>query len=350
MTRRPGLELTKTTTDEVAHYYDNLTGNSITSKGNRFRAILNNNEFRFIIPLAPPKRVAGLFRIGRRALRLDKSNAVFNHSRDGIIVLYQGKIFFFDLQSRLLRMVGQLKQCRNVLHCGISVTEDSIVFGEYGANPNRDAVPVWRSTDDGRTWQVVYEFPAGSIKHVHGVYCDPYSNSLWIPTGDFSGECYLFEVRDRNFQSIVRHGDGEQRWRAVNIFFDPDRIVWAMDSQLQESRLQVFDRATGNLDELRGFEGPVWYSKRFTDGSAVLQTTVEIGDGVKSSYAHVFFSEDLVHWTEVARFRKDLWPKRYFKSGVIAFADGPQTRDDFVMFGEALRGMDGTVFQARIIS
>lgn len=342
------LELFRQTSDEVAHYFDSATGDKIVSIGNKFRALLNGCEHRFTVPLKGKNNLASRFRLSRRALRLDKSNAFFNHARDGIVVLYQGQIVFYDLKTGTLSEIGRLTQCRNVLHRGVAVTETGIFFGEYGANPDRKTVPVWRSTDEGRSWHIIYEFPAGLIKHVHGVYADPFSRSLWIPTGDFSGECFVFEVRDPDFRDVVRHGDGEQRWRPVSMFFDPDRIVWAMDSQLETSHLQVFDRASGQLKEMRGFEGPVWYSKHFTDGSAVLQTTVEIGDGVKSNYSHVYFSEDLTTWTEVARYRKDNWPMRYFKFGVVAFADGPQDRDNFVMFGEALRGMDGRVYHARI--
>jgi hypothetical protein len=58
---------------------------------------------------------------------------------------------------------------------------------------------------------MVNEFPAGSIKHVHGVYTDPYSDRLWIPTGDFAGECYLYST-DEEFRELMAHGDGQQSW------------------------------------------------------------------------------------------------------------------------------------------
>ncbi len=114
-----------------------------------------------------------------------------------------------------------------------------------------------------------------------------------------------------------------------------------MDSQIEISYLQEFDRATGTLTRLMEFPGPVWYSKQFIDGSALLQTTVEIGPGVKSDHAHLFWSRDNREWTELERYKKDLWPMRFFKFGVLSFADGPQTIDDFVLFGEGLVGMDG---------
>jgi hypothetical protein len=193
----------------------------------------------------------------------------------------------------------------------------------------------------------VHEFPGGSIKHVHGVYTDPYSDRLWIPTGDFAGECYLYST-DEAFRELTSHGDGQQRWRPVSLLFAPQSIYWGMDSQLETSYLCEFRRASGELIRHRPFPGPVWYSKQLQDGWAVLQTTVEIGPGVLDGCARIFVSRDLQDWRDVAHFRKDFWTMRYFKFGVVAFAAGPQTADDFVIFGEALRGLDGSALRVAL--
>lgn len=332
---------------EVVHHYESGGGDFIFSTGNRFRGARDGEPFAFDAPLGAPKRALSGLRLARRALRIDKGNAVFNRRRDGVAVLYDGRVHFYDLASRRLVPAGRLRQCRNILHRGIAVTDDGLYFGEYGANREREAVPVWRSTDDGRSWRVAYEFPAGSIKHVHGVFVDPHSDRLWLPTGDFAGECYVVEA-NRDFSEVTWHGDGTQRWRPVGMFFEPERIVWPMDSQLETSYLQVFDRATGTLARHRDFPGPVWYTKRLDDGVALLQTTVEIGDGVKSDRAHVFASRDLLEWTEVGAWKKDRWPMRYFKFGVLAFADGAQSSDDFALFGEGLEGIDGRALRASL--
>jgi hypothetical protein len=346
----PRLHINFSEDAEIAHYYESTTGDKITSTGNHIHVVHAGRTHRITLPVRPWQRLPLTFRLLRRALRFDKANVLFNHNRDGVVAIYGSNIYFYDLASRQLSWTGRLRQCRNVLHCGIAVSPDGIFFGEYGANPDRVSVPIWKSADDGRSWNIVYEFPAGSIRHIHGVFVDPYSDSFWITTGDFRGECFVFEVRDHDFGEIIRHGDGTQRWRPVGMFFEPDRLIWAMDSQLETSHLQIFDRANGSLTQGRAFPGPVWYSKRFTDGSAALQTTVEVGDGVKSSDSHIFYSRNLITWDEVARFRKDRLPVRYFKFGVIGFAEGPQSPDDFPIFGEALQGLDGQVKYASIVS
>lgn len=332
---------------ESVYYYDSETSDTVTSIGNRFSARLDGREYRFSIPV-PSRFMPFLpFRLCRRALRLDMANVVVNHDRSGLVILYQGLLFFFDLADQSIRQVGRMRHCRNVLYNGIAVTEKGIYFGEYGANTDRAAVPVWCSRDGGRSWNVVHEFAQGSIKHVHGVYVDPFSELLWIPTGDFDGECFLHCV-DEDFGMLETFGNGTQQWRPVSLLFEQDKILWGMDSQLETSYLQEFDRATGTLTRHNEFPGPVWYSKQFADGNALLQTVVEVGPGVKSDHAHLYASRDNRAWDEVVRYEKDRWPMRFFKFGVLSFADGPQTSDDFVLFGEGLVDMDGKAVIASV--
>lgn len=344
-TAMPSLVVREQLPGEVAHHYDSGGGDYILSTANRFTVFRGGRESRFEVPLRTSRKLFSSSRVTRRLMRIDKSNAVFNKQRDGVVVLYDGVIYFFDLIRQSLAVAGRLTQCRNVLHGGIAVTDHGIYFGEYGANAARDPVPIWRSKDGGRSFEIVYRFPAGSIRHIHGVYCDPYTDSLWVPTGDFAGECFIAEAKDPDFREVKLHGDGTQKWRTVGLVFEPDRIVWVMDSQLETSHLESFDRSTGALREYRAFPGPVWYCKQMADGVVLLQSTVEIGAGVQSDHAHVFMSDDGSCWHEVAKWRKDPLPMPYFKSGVVAFADGTQTSDDFLVFGEGLRDLDGRILK-----
>jgi len=342
------LEIIEEIDGEIAHFYEPCTSTNLFSKANTFFGMLNGEPFKFTVSISPKKKAFTIFRYTRRLLRLDKSSAIFNHKKDGIIVLYQGSIYFYDLKRRKLEIAGQLRQCRNVLHSGIAVTKNGIYFGEYGANVDREPVPVWKSLDDGRSWSVVYEFSAGKIKHVHGVYHDKFTNDLWIPTGDFAGECFLVNVSKENFDNLTFFGDGTQNWRPVSLFFDEKKIYWGMDTQLETSYLQVFDRSTKEIKKGQEFPGPVWYSKQFTDNLAILATTVEIGPGSKINNANIYGSTNFLIWSELKSFRKDLLPKRFFKFGVISFADGNQDSTDFVMHGEALTKFDGKILKARI--
>lgn len=331
---------------EIIHHYDSDSGDMIKSTGNSFSIITNKQEINFLIP--GQIKFLMNFRIIRRFLRYDKANAVFNWKRDGVVVLYQWKIYFFDLQTKQLNFIDNLKQCRNVLHGGLAVTSHGIYFGEYGHNQKRDPVPIWKSGDDGRNFKIIKELTEQKIKHIHGIYSDKFSESLWIVTGDFDGECFVIEVSDQDFLQLKWHGDGSQKWRPVSLFFMPEKVIWVMDSPIQKAYLQIFDRKDGSITEGQYFPGPVWYSKQFESGDAILQTSVEIGDEVKSKDSIIFYSNNLVDWEEVYRFKKDFLPMPFFKFGVIAFADGKQSKDDFVLFGEALSFLDGVAIKASI--
>jgi hypothetical protein len=330
---------------EILHFLDSENGDFIASRGRIFHVGTGNKIYRIALPLSAKGRLLSSSRIARRALRLDKSNAVFVENRTAVVFAYQGGLYRWSVDAPEIEQTGALKQCRNVLHQGIAVIrEHRVLFGEYGNNAGREPVPIWSSSDAGRSWSVAYEFPARSIKHVHGVYQDPFTEYVWIPTGDFEGECFIYRA-DPDFRQVDRYGDGTQAWRTVGLMFAPDRISWIMDSQLQTSHLYHFDRRSGSLQRGQSFPGPVWYVKQLQDNVALAQSTCEIGPGVQSDSAHLFASRDYETWIEVVKFRKDSWPMRYFKFGVLAFADGPQTSQNFALFGEALHGFDG---QARI--
>ena len=332
---------------EIVHYYEPEKNAVIKSSGRHFNVCLGHKEWSFSLPLSLSLVVFSLFRISRRLLRLDKSNAVFTYKKEAIVVLYRGNIWRYCLEDSSLTQVGVLKNFRNALHGGIAVTPRGIYVGEYGSNSERNSVSIINSSDNGYSWATIYTFPKGSIKHVHGVYFDSYTGRLWIPTGDFNGECFLISA-NYNFTDVIKYGDGTQKWRAVGLFFKEKEVVWGMDSPLEVSFIQRFDRKEGTLTKGVGFPGPVWYVKQLSDGVSLLQTSVEIGAGVSSNSSHVYASIDLENWHRVASFKKDFWPMPYFKWGVISFADGEQSSQDFAIFGEALDAFDGVAFAAKL--
>jgi hypothetical protein len=57
---------------------------------------------------------------------------------------------------------------------------------------------------------------------------------------------------------------------------------------------------------------------------------------------------DLETWEDVHQFKHDGLPKRYFKFGVVGFAEGPQSAASFYIFLEALQGLDGKTVRCRL--
>jgi hypothetical protein len=324
---------------EIIHFYDGHC--CIWSRHNQVVVERDRVEYRLQLPSEPLDHIAGWSRIGRRALRLDKCNVVpADDDFETLVIVRQGNVFHYDSRDDSLKQTLQLQNCRNVLHQSIARDGEELFLGEYGANGSRDSVPVYKSCDGGRSWDVIHEFSPGKIKHTHGCYFDPFEEKIWVLTGDFKGECFMLKA-DRNFKDVEILGDGSQDWRACNLFFGPNSIYWMMDSQLETSFVMHLPRRASKPRRVRALPGPAWYIKALDDDVFLGATSCEVGPGVHDNFAHLYASSNLENWQECERFAHDRLPKRYLKFGVIGFADGRQSSDRFAMFGEGLSGFDG---------
>ncbi|HEY4308554.1 MAG TPA: hypothetical protein VGN12_03790 [Pirellulales bacterium] len=335
---------------EIAHYASKDV--IVTTFAQHIRVRHQGQTQTFTLPVSSWERPLLPFRLLRRGARLDKCNVV-PRFQDGrlvaLVAIRHGHVYRIEYPSGDMTETLRLKRCRVTLHQSICETPDGdLYFGEYGANKDRQSVPLYRSRDDGRSWEMIYEFPAGSIKHIHGCFWDPYEERVWVCTGDFENENVVMSA-DKDFKSVEKYGDGSQCWRTCAPIFLPDAVVWGMDSQLETSHCCRFDRKTKTLEKLQPFPGPIWYVKQTTDGWYVTASSNEIGVGVLDDCAHIFASRDALDWKPVYKSRKDRWSKRWLKFGVFGFADGPQSSQDFWMFAEALVGLDGRTFRCALV-
>jgi hypothetical protein len=294
----------------------------------------------------PIKNIFGLVRLFRRALRLDKCNVCL--ANGNLVIIRLGVVYFYDSGNDQLTETLKLRNCRNVLHQSINVTpEGYIYFGEYGNNGDRKSVPVYCSKDGGRSWEEIYTFPEGSIKHIHGCYYDRYTDKIWVCTGDFKGENWLLAA-DKNFETVKKYGDGQQKYRTCNLIFRKDEVHWLMDSQLEPSHHIIFNRKTETITIGQKLMGPIWYMKELGNDNYLAASTQEFGDGVLDDKVHLYHSTDLKEWKSIKQFEHDGLPKKYFKFGVIGFADGTQTPEEFYMFFEAVKNFDGLALKCSL--
>ena len=334
------LRIQRTLNQEICHYADpSLT---ITSRYNQIFVKSRGHQYMVQLPEdALWKRVVSPSRLARRALRLDKCN-VRPVGKD-LVIIRQGRVFHYAGESHKLTFTMQLKNCRNILHQSIAVRNNQqLYFGEYGHNPKRDPVPVYRSIDGGKTWTTVFTFEKGQAKHVHGCFYDRFEDKIWVLTGDYDGECHMVCAAP-DFSDVEWIGDGRQVFRACNLFFEADAVHWIMDSHLQVSHHVKLNRKTRAIEIGQPFPGPVWYIKRLDDGFYLAATAQEIGPGVLDRSVHLMASRDMKTWEDVSCFEHDGFSKRFFKFGVLGFADGHQDSLSFFIFGEAIRGLDGKV-------
>lgn len=220
---------------------------------------------------------------------------------------------------------------KGVLPTAVCRHAGEVYLGEYPLD--QETVPkLLRSRDDGWTWDVVREFPG--VRHLHSVQSDPYTDELWITTGDRDDACRIGRLREGAFEVV---GGGSQRWRAVELAFAPDAVLWGMDSVYSpENHVLKLDRTeigrSNPIPEtVHTLDGSVFYSAALdVDGERwiVLSTSVEPGsdstappessDNDASGRARVVTASsasDFTEWHELAAYRRrrslgDYWNPR----------------------------------------
>jgi len=182
----------------------------------------------------------------------------------------------------------------------------NIYFGEYN-NQRPYGVSIVRGRDDGRTWEVCHQFPAGRIKHIHSLVPDPYRNRLWICTGDNNQEAGLFYTDD-DFRTVHLFKGGEQCWRLVSLIPQPDALIWGSDAGQDApadaiNHIYRWDFGTERLEQLACIDKPAYYSTGLQDGSLILGTTFEpaLKRPVQAS-ADIWYSKDGWSWEALASF------------------------------------------------
>lgn len=219
--------------------------------------------------------------------------------------------------------------------------DGSVYFGEYFQNMEKQAVHVYGSHDHGKSWEVVKTFAEGNINHIHGIYMDPYTKTLWLATGDRDNECIIGYTND-GFETFTEVFRGGQEYRTCVLFFYKDFIVFGTDSQYQQNELKKFDRKTLDITHIQDVQGPVIRGAQFGDIS-MISTDVEPSEVNKDPNAYVWITKDGLHWEELCHAKKDVLPAMLFQFGVF---DLPQYAPDYkgikiFVTGKAVKGCSG---------
>lgn len=214
-----------------------------------------------------------------------------------------------------------------------------LYFGEYYMNMQKRAVNVYRSLDNGDTWQVCYTFSEGNINHIHGLFYDKYTNRMWCLTGDRENECIIGYTEDE-FNTFIEVFRGGQEYRSCQLFFFPDYIIYATDSQYIKNHIKSIDRKTLKVSDLCEIQGTAIKGRQTEDG-CLLSTTVEPSEVNTDRYSHLWFSRDGLQWKELFSEKKDCLPA-IMQFGSIEFPEYHCKIDSRVCCsGRALQGFDG---------
>jgi hypothetical protein len=222
------------------------------------------------------------------------------------------------------------------------VTKDGCIFiGEYVINNDRrHPISIYRSLDSGKTFETIFTFNPGEVRHIHFIQWDPFDECLWLGTGDRNEECRLFKSTD-NGNNWMLIGGGSQLWRAVNVAFRSDALYWGTDAGSDAGEhpnyIMRFDRRTKELKKVVQVQGPCHGTATLENGYIVVSTGVERGVNEEDRYAHLWISKDGIKWEEVSKYRKDIFPS-IVQYGILRFPFGLEKCEYLVFTGMGLVG------------
>ena len=260
----------------------------------------------------------------------------------------------------------------------LAVTPQGHVYwGEYFGNPDREEVHIYGSQDQGETWQVVYTFPKGGVKHVHSVTWDPFGECMWVLTGDYGDECKILRVTVRQVESRDERPDTPQRgfrgsstcresiigpnWQDVDTVMAGDQqartatcvptaegLYFATDTPLAQNYIYCLDHSD-RLERLQPLLGSSLQSCKVGD-NLFFSTAVEPSKVNKSPYSTLVGSSDGQDWTEVIRWRKDILHAGLFQFGNSFLPTGPNETNLLAATGMAVKGHDMATNLWRVVS
>lgn len=261
------------------------------------------------------RQAASNFRLAQRLLRFMVTNLI-PLANDDIFVTFDKSVGIVR-NGEYRPINGLVRPCRVLRSACAADKSGDIYFGEYLANNERGPMRIYRYTPGSETLQIVYTFPRNSIKHIHGLYTDEFTDSIFCLTGDDDKECKILRFRD-GFQTSEVVGEGDETWRAVSILFDKNSLFYGMDAEFRSNHIYQIDRKTSDRKILGEVNGTVFYSKQLGE-DLFFTTTAENAPSQIENVAALWRVTSTGECKILAKFEKDRWHKTLFMFGTIHF-------------------------------
>jgi len=334
------LEIIDRFKNSVVHSY--CEGELIYSSKNRIYKITDLEEPKPVvvgeIPWHFSQKISNLRTIDRY---LKNSILQVHRTKNNVYLVSTGKTWWRIDSKGCVSNVEKFSDTRPMSR-GICESNSGITYiAEYIPNPNYRPVRIF-CTKDFRAFDIAWEFPARSIRHVHALIVDPEAaNRIWVLTGDTSTESHIY-FTDDDFGSLNCFLSAGQRTRVTDLVIRNNQLFWAPDSLRVASILCIKKESPNHIKELHKLPGPVFYTSENETKTMFFGTSPPII--VKSNkYARIFALRPDNSCQEIYRCKKDLTPQYgllYFPKGVLP--------ENFIVFAQrALKPYEGYLTIAR---
>jgi len=105
-------------------------------------------------------------------------------------------------------------------------SKNLIMYAEYGGTTGINGKRIWKSTDNGASWQVAHEDQ--TIGHWHTCQRDPYTGYWYATSGDSGYGIKVIQSKDDGvtWQTLA---ENSQEYRLCGFGFTEEYIIWATD-------------------------------------------------------------------------------------------------------------------------
>jgi|TARA_B100001971_G_scaffold206568_1_gene225536 hypothetical protein len=194
-------------------------------------------------------------------------------------------------------------------------TEDkTILWGEYLRSKKSACIRIFRSIDLGDSWEVVYTFSLGQVRHIHNIVYDVFRKHYWVLTGDSDEESGIWMTED--FSKLHPYLIGSQKFRAVSIIPIKDGLIIPTDTASERNVIQLYHHDTGKLERMQELRGSAFYATE-VNGHRFVSTVYEPSPVNTDKVADLWNCRNGNNWVKLLSARKDNFPVKYFRYPII---------------------------------
>lgn len=227
---------------------------------------------------------------------------------DGYFVIFNKSAYYISDSGVVEELGHELIGGRPLC---VSYVEGWCYYGEYISNESR------RSVSINRFNRASHETVANvsGVRHVHGVFYDPYDECMWFSTGDSDTESGLWKLIDGRPEMVI---GGRQVFRAVQLIFTKEHIYYGTDTPLEKNVLCRVARCGRDFERLNSVSSSVFYGAKVGHYIS-FATVVEPSNTNKTRYVEVWVSSNAKDWSCVMSFKKDIFPMKLFQYGQVTY-------------------------------
>lgn len=272
-----------------------------------------------------------------------------------LVVAYHKQIYCVDINKATILKVLNLRQGFSVPLNFLS-NAGYVYWGDYGSNAHAEPVNIYR-VGESLEPEVVYTFPANTVRHIHNILFDQHLQLYWILTGDIGAHSGIYTAT-ADWSRVEPFLVGKQLYRAVMAFTCENGLVYATDAVDKENYLIQLSYSDKTVKMLTSINGSCIYGGENKE-AYFFSTTVEpkekngwsnmfsyeLGEGIKNRNVHVIVvKKDLSAIRVIKCFKKDVWPMKLFQYGMVMFPKGQKTYADMWVYPMACkRTSKGTI-------